>query len=141
MVKDQPKAKPTTRTCTDCKLTKLLTEYTPIAHKQGWYGRCRVCRARRARERYQSDPVWREKQKARAARNRHRSDTSTVVFSILTTHQLADDWDILDEQLGPPGSPQADQRTAELTAAGWQLVGVRFQSGVWRFRRPNHESD
>jgi hypothetical protein len=24
----------------------------------------------------------------------------------------------------------------ELTAAGWQLVGVRFQSGFWRFRRP-----
>jgi hypothetical protein len=60
MVKNQPK--PTTRTCTDCKLTKPLTEYTSIAHKQGWYGRCRVCRARRARERYWSDPVWREKQ-------------------------------------------------------------------------------
>jgi hypothetical protein len=145
MVKNQPK--PTLRTCTDCKLTKPLTEYTPIAHKQGWYGRCRVCRARRARERYRSDPVWREKQKARAARNRHRSDTSTAVFSTLTTNQLADggrdhpdDWDILDEQLGPPGSPRADQRTAELTAAGWQLVGVRFQSGVWRFRRPKQHS-
>jgi hypothetical protein len=77
MVKDQPK--PMLRICTDCRLTKPLTEYTAIrAHKQGWYGRCRVCRATRARERYWSDPAWREKQKARAARNRHRSDTTTT---------------------------------------------------------------
>ena len=61
---------PTSRTCTDCKLTKAIAEFLPIkACRQGWYGRCRVCRARRARERYQADPTEREKQKARVRRN------------------------------------------------------------------------
>ena len=61
------------RTCTDCSLVKATAEFTPIkACKQGWYGRCRDCRAKRARERYQADPLERELQKARVRRNRER---------------------------------------------------------------------
>jgi hypothetical protein len=61
------------RVCTDCGATKAVAEFVPIrACKQGWYGRCRACRAKRARERYQSDPLERERQKARVRRNRLR---------------------------------------------------------------------
>ena len=53
------------RTCTDCGEAKAVDAFVPIrACKDGWYGRCRACRARRARERYQSDPIEREIQKA-----------------------------------------------------------------------------
>jgi hypothetical protein len=56
------------RVCTDCGLSKAVAEFTPIkACKQGWYGRCRACRAKRARERYQSDPIERETQKGACA--------------------------------------------------------------------------
>jgi hypothetical protein len=58
------------RVCTDCGLSKAVAEFVRIkACKQGWYGRCRACRAKRARERYQSDPREREAQKARVRRN------------------------------------------------------------------------
>ena len=61
------------RTCTDCGAVKANAEFTPIkACKQGWYGRCRDCRARRAREQYQANPLERERQKARVRRNRER---------------------------------------------------------------------
>jgi hypothetical protein len=72
VAESSPKAKqpPTARMCTDCKLTKEISEFLPIqACRQGRYGRCRVCRARRARERYQADPTERVKQKARVRRN------------------------------------------------------------------------
>lgn len=63
----------TTRTCTECRRTMSITEFVRIrACFNGWYGRCRACRARRARERYQSDPVERERQKDRVRRNRRR---------------------------------------------------------------------
>jgi hypothetical protein len=56
-----------------------MSEFTPIkACKSGWYGRCRDCRARRARERYRADAVAREKQKARSARNRTRRKIASV---------------------------------------------------------------
>jgi hypothetical protein len=61
------------RACTDCGLTKGIGEFVPIKQcKQGWYGRCRACRAKRARERYETDPFERELQKARVKRNRLR---------------------------------------------------------------------
>ena len=41
--------------------------------RDGYYGRCHDCRARRARERYQADPIERERQKARVQRNRLRA--------------------------------------------------------------------
>jgi hypothetical protein len=60
-------------------VSRLMSEYTPIkACNEGWYGRCRACRARRARERYQADPVGRDKQKARSARNRARARLASV---------------------------------------------------------------
>jgi hypothetical protein len=73
--------------------------------------------------------------------------TRTAAPSIMTTqrladggHEMLDDWETLEERLGLPGNARADERAAELTAQGWQLVGVLFQSGVWRFRRPEHHS-
>jgi len=68
-----PRAKQTDgmRTCSDCGETKSLVAYTPITSCiQGWYGRCRVCRARRARERYHADPQERMRQIERVRRNR-----------------------------------------------------------------------
>jgi hypothetical protein len=63
----------TSRTCTECGQTKAITEFVRIrACVNGWYGRCRLCRAQRARERYQSDPEERERQKDRVRRNRRR---------------------------------------------------------------------
>ena len=59
------------RICTDCGQTKPVDAFVRIrACQEGWYGRCRACRARRARERYQSDTQERERQKARVKRNR-----------------------------------------------------------------------
>ena len=61
----------TERVCTDCGLLKPLDAFVRIrASATGHYGRCRVCRARRARERYQSDPNERATQILRARRNR-----------------------------------------------------------------------
>ena len=61
---------PSERRCKDCGLVKPIAAYVPIKQSRtGVYGRCRVCRARRARERYQSDPAEREAQKARVRRN------------------------------------------------------------------------
>ena len=62
--------RPATRTCSDCGETKPIEDYTRIMASHGWYGRCRVCRARRARERYWASEIEREKQKARVRRNR-----------------------------------------------------------------------
>jgi DNA-binding XRE family transcriptional regulator len=39
---------------------------------EGWYGRCRVCRNRRARERYHSSPGIRAAEIARSSRNQAR---------------------------------------------------------------------
>jgi len=71
--------KPRERTCRDCGVTMPISEFTPIkACKSGRDVRCRDCRARRARERYRADPVAREKQKARLARNRTRRKIASV---------------------------------------------------------------
>jgi hypothetical protein len=53
---NKPGAKPRRddglRTCVDCGLDKPLDQYTRIvACLEGWYGRCRACRARREWER------------------------------------------------------------------------------------------
>jgi DNA-binding XRE family transcriptional regulator len=69
----QPRQPPTERMCADCGAIKPISDFVPIRQtRTGHYGRCRACRARRARERYQSDPQERERQKARVKRNRLR---------------------------------------------------------------------
>src|SRR5215467_2672216 len=46
------------RACTDCGLTLPLRAFVRIRSRpHGYYGRCRACRARRARERYQNGPI------------------------------------------------------------------------------------
>src|SRR5262245_28529534 len=46
------------RTCTDCQQNLPLQAFVYIrSTNNGYYGRCRVCRAGRARERYQADPA------------------------------------------------------------------------------------
>ncbi len=60
------------RRCTDCGLLKPLDDehYLPIkACRRGWYGRCRECRNRRARERYHSTCEIRQAEIARSRRN------------------------------------------------------------------------
>ena len=59
-----------TRVCSDCGLEKPITEYTPIKScVAGWYGRCKICRNRRARERYHSSAEIQAAEFARSARN------------------------------------------------------------------------
>jgi hypothetical protein len=48
-------------------------------------------------------------------------------------------WDYVVEALGAPDSAEALRRSGELTAAGWELLGVQFSTGVWRFRRPRSD--
>jgi hypothetical protein len=62
------------RTCTECGETKPLdAAFTRIKGcKQGWYGRCRACRAKRAMGRYWADANEREVQKQRAKHYRDR---------------------------------------------------------------------
>ena len=62
--------RPTERTCTECGTTKPLTAefFLPIA-RGGFYGRCRVCRNKRARERYHSTSAIRAAEIARAQKN------------------------------------------------------------------------
>ena len=41
---------PAVRTCTECGLTKVVAQFTPMrARTASLYGRCRVCRAKRTR--------------------------------------------------------------------------------------------
>jgi hypothetical protein len=74
---NKPGAKPRRddglRTYVDCGLDKPLDQHTRIvACAEGWYGRCRVCRNRRARERYHSSREIRAAEIARANRNAKR---------------------------------------------------------------------
>ena len=67
-------------TCIDCKRRKPLGGYVAITRRPGhFYSRCRMCRNRRARERYWSneqirraeiDRSWRNKLRRRAANGR-----------------------------------------------------------------------
>jgi transcriptional regulator with XRE-family HTH domain len=75
--RNEPKLPPTEKVCTECGRLKEIEAFTPIrACKAGHYGRCRTCRAARAKERYWSDPVEREKIKARSRHNRQRRNRS-----------------------------------------------------------------
>jgi transcriptional regulator with XRE-family HTH domain len=61
--REPARARPATRMCTDCGLVKPIDGFLAIrTSKSGLYGRCRACRARRARERYQADPLERARQ-------------------------------------------------------------------------------
>jgi DNA-binding XRE family transcriptional regulator len=56
------------RVCTDCGMAKSIDSFTPIkSTRTGHYGRCRICRNKRARERYRADRADREHQKADAS--------------------------------------------------------------------------
>jgi hypothetical protein len=51
-----PQLPPGTRRCTDCSLVNPLAGFLRIKMtKAGYYGRCRACRARRARGLYQDN--------------------------------------------------------------------------------------
>ena len=58
-------------TCTDCAQTRPLAQFVRIRQsREAYYGRCRICRARRARERYNSKPDVRAAEIARAWKNK-----------------------------------------------------------------------
>jgi ribosome-binding protein aMBF1 (putative translation factor) len=58
------------RACVDCGLLKSRDDFVRIREcVDGYYGRCRVCRNRRARERYHSSPEIRAAEIARSSRN------------------------------------------------------------------------
>jgi DNA-binding XRE family transcriptional regulator len=58
------------RACVDCGLLKSRNEFVRIREcVDGYYRRCRVCRNRRARERYYSSPEIRAAEIARSSRN------------------------------------------------------------------------
>ena len=60
-------------TCTACGYTKPVTAFVAIKQSRGaYYGRCRACRAKVARERYRADPQERATQIQRAQRNRRK---------------------------------------------------------------------
>ena len=52
---------------TGCGEDKPLAAFVPIAGTRGFYGRCRACRAQRARERHGRDEAFRVKERARRA--------------------------------------------------------------------------
>jgi hypothetical protein len=56
-----------------CGATKPLASFLRIKQsRDAYYGSCKRCRAKRAREQYQHDPEERERQKQRVRRNRAR---------------------------------------------------------------------
>jgi hypothetical protein len=44
-------------------------------------------------------------------------------------------WEYLEEVLGSPDNDEALERSRQLVAAGWEVVGVRFSEGVRVYRR------
>jgi len=77
---------PSVRSCKECGLVKAIAEFTPTKRRTaGWYGRCRVCRARRVRERYWAVPDEREQQKARVRRNRQRRQAAAATSTWTST--------------------------------------------------------
>ncbi len=61
------------QTCTGCGETKPLDAFLPIEScRASYYGRCRVCRNRRARQRYHSSAAARAAEIARSLRNKRR---------------------------------------------------------------------
>jgi DNA-binding XRE family transcriptional regulator len=72
----------TDRQCTDCMKLKPRSAFVPIAGTHRVYGRCRVCRARRARERYQTDPQERMRQMERVRRNRTKNARQSAATSL-----------------------------------------------------------
>ena len=60
------------RRCTDCTALRPLRGFVQVKGSPYVYLRCRISRAARARERYQSDPLERARQIARAQRSQAR---------------------------------------------------------------------
>jgi len=44
-------------------------------------------------------------------------------------------WEYLEEALGSPENDEAIERSRQLIAVGWEFLGVRFNQGVWVYRR------
>ena len=66
----RPKEPSGVRTCSECGETKQLEAFLRIASSQnGYYGRCRVCRAIRNKQRYYGSPETLEVERARSRRN------------------------------------------------------------------------
>jgi transcriptional regulator with XRE-family HTH domain len=64
---------PESRVCTDCGLIKTWAEFLPIAGTPYVYGRCRKCRAQRAREQYWANAQLREAKRPRGKAKRNTS--------------------------------------------------------------------
>jgi hypothetical protein len=66
----KPKVPPGVRTCSECGETKPIEAFLRIAAcPNGYYGRCRMCRAARNKQRYYSSPEVLEAERARSRRN------------------------------------------------------------------------
>jgi transcriptional regulator with XRE-family HTH domain len=78
---------PTDRQCTDCMERKPRSAFVPIAGTHRVYGRCRVCRARRARERYWADARFREAERARARQKRRRANGMPTAGVVIESEQ------------------------------------------------------
>ncbi len=66
------------RICTDCDQARPLDESLSIRGTPYVYGRCRVCRNARARERYYSTPESRAAEVARSWKNKQRRRAERV---------------------------------------------------------------
>jgi transcriptional regulator with XRE-family HTH domain len=84
------------RRCRECGAQRPLRGFVRVKGTPYVYLRCRLCRAKRARDRYRSDPIERERQKARkrAAHGRSRlaadvgdwADPQTRAAGIVRSH-------------------------------------------------------
>lgn len=70
-------------TCRSCFARRPARVFLPVKGSPYVYLRCRICRAKRAKERYHSDPEERAAQKERVRRNRQKRKQAWL--SSLTT--------------------------------------------------------
>jgi hypothetical protein len=70
-----------TRTCSECHLERSVTEFVAIKRTGRYYGRCKTCRAAKARARCHANPTVRTADINRAQRNRqkHREALAATV--------------------------------------------------------------
>ena len=74
------------RTCSTCHQLKWLTRFTPIKGCRGYYGRCRVCRAEAAKQRYHSNEQARLADIERARRNRQHKQIAAAQPGVEWVH-------------------------------------------------------
>ena len=75
------------RTCTDCGAVRPCRAFLRIARTPYVYGRCRICRSRRKKERYSSTPEILAAERARSRRNKQ-----------LRKHRAVSQGDVADTQ-------------------------------------------